>query len=325
MEYATLALVAALVLVVGLAVPQMTQRRQAVVQSREGDRFSADLRLLEVSPQATRPSCGSAPLLHTHMIEGVAMSSAPAPRRPRRLRANMTREDANALAALKSARAARISAQAAAAQRRLVTVIVAGAAFVLFMILAATTSFSVWWLVLPGFFLAGTLVSSRLAGIRNENDQRREQRQMKELQERVAANQFATSDTPIAEDVAVSAVEDAALAAVEQAVEKAESMLADAQTPTNEAVEPPVVEEETAVDVEETVARRSWKVPPSIAPTYARKGRISGREVHPDTDIVSIEKVASAHARPVEASQIPAAKSSFQLDLDAVLETRRAQ
>ncbi|MDO4259000.1 MAG: hypothetical protein Q4C87_05700 [Actinomycetaceae bacterium] len=79
----------------------------------------------------------------------------------------------------------------------------------------------------------------------------------------------------------------------------------------------------------------TWSVTPVPAPTYARRGRVAGRQVHADTDIRGIPKVeARVPARPVRA-QDPAtgalsthevvADQMVALDLEAILESRRAQ
>ncbi len=217
------------------------------------------------------------------------MSQPNAPLRPRRLRANLTSEDANRLAALKSARAARIASEAAAAQRRLVTVSVAAGLFLLFAVLALTSVIGAWWLLLPGFFLGGSLVASRQAGRRIEQDEKAELEELASLRSRMAETQIPVRRVQIVEDVDLSE---------------------------------PVEEPEAVVEVEEVaVERRSWKVPEAPAPSHLRKGRISGREIHTDTDIIAVTQIDAARGRPVAATA--AAPAAF--NLDAVLEIRRAQ
>ena len=71
------------------------------------------------------------------------------------------------------------------------------------------------------------------------------------------------------------------------------------------------------------------------APSYAMRGRVVGRAVHADTDLRGIPKVdARVPARPLQASVSGAnalstedvvADQAVALDLDSVLDSRRAQ
>lgn len=82
-------------------------------------------------------------------------------------------------------------------------------------------------------------------------------------------------------------------------------------------------------------AARSWAVPRVPAPSYAVRERVSGREVHADTDLRGIPQVqAAVPARPVAGSGSSAgARSTEQIvaaqplafDLEAVLDARRAE
>lgn len=86
--------------------------------------------------------------------------------------------------------------------------------------------------------------------------------------------------------------------------------------------------------VEATVERRTWNIAHIPAPSYAMRGKISGRVVHSDTDLRGIPRVeASVPARPTSATLTPTTRSTEDvvadqnvvLDLDAVLDARRAQ
>ena len=93
------------------------------------------------------------------------------------------------------------------------------------------------------------------------------------------------------------------------------------------------VEVPEAVEVADTPAR-AWTVAPIPAPTYASRDRIRGRIVHADTDLRGIPRITAAiPARPIaQTAQVGArsteevvADQAVALDLDAVLDARRAQ
>ena len=75
-------------------------------------------------------------------------------------------------------------------------------------------------------------------------------------------------------------------------------------------------------------------VVPVPAPTYASRERVRGRIVHADTDLRGIPRIAAAvPARPIAQTAQVGARSTAEvvadqavaLDLDAVLDARRAQ
>ena len=87
------------------------------------------------------------------------------------------------------------------------------------------------------------------------------------------------------------------------------------------------------VEVADTPAR-AWTVVPVPAPTYASRERVRGRIVHADTDLRGIPRIAAAvPARPIAQTAQVGARSTAEvvadqavaLDLDAVLDARRAQ
>ena len=93
------------------------------------------------------------------------------------------------------------------------------------------------------------------------------------------------------------------------------------------------VEVPEAVEVADTPAR-AWTVAPIPAPTYASRDRIRGRIVHADTDLRGIPRITAAiPARPIAQTAQVGARSTEEvvadqivaLDLDAVLDARRAQ
>lgn len=93
------------------------------------------------------------------------------------------------------------------------------------------------------------------------------------------------------------------------------------------------VEVPEVVEVADTPAR-AWTVAPIPAPTYASRERVRGRIVHADTDLRGIPRIAAAvPARPIAQTAQVGARSTAEvvadqavaLDLDAVLDARRAQ
>ena len=87
------------------------------------------------------------------------------------------------------------------------------------------------------------------------------------------------------------------------------------------------------VEVADTPAR-AWTVVPVPAPTYASRERVRGRIVHADTDLRGIPRIGAAvPARPIAQTAQVGARSTAEvvadqavaLDLDAVLDARRAQ
>ncbi len=267
------------------------------------------------------------------------------------------------IARLRARRAARLSAEAAAGRRRLLISAVLAALTLVVGVVAYATALTWPWTLIPGALLAASLVASRVAAVRSEKIGAAELELLNELREKVSPSasrasadsasadsasaideagagirQAETSDAPLNEGAASVLVDDAEERTVEAPVEDA----ADAESV--ESAEAPAEDvpafasaEASEVDpIAETapVERRTWNVASVPAPTYAIRGRISGRSVHPDTDLRGIPKVeARVPARPVRASALSGARSTSEvvadqavaLDLDAVLDARRAQ
>lgn len=356
MGFAGIALVAIVVLVGGLAAPQWSRRKEAVVESREGDRFSEGVRLVDTvgrqSPGLrSRPQPGGKPhtaaLLGTsrpaESIEGAGMDHPKAPRRPRRVRKvealGMTPEQARKLTKLKAARAARISRESAAARRRLVT---AGVSLIAVLVVAgfAAAALLPWWvLAFPAVFLTGTLIASRLAGIRTEKAGALEEKRIRTLEAQIRGDQPAAAPSaPTEPDAAPeSAGSEALFEKVTATLVKArdswgQDAASSAATPKSAARKSsaPEAREETP-KAEKTESRRSetdqpseiaavsaaepstshelaarvgqeWEVANVPAPTHTRKPAVTGRQVHADTDIKGVPRVETAPGRPVATS-----------------------
>lgn len=324
-----------------------------MVLSRDGDRFSTELRLLEEPPALNPTTRGRRPApmpllknASSPSESGTAMSyesSASRPHRPRSATTlRMTTEQTRQLAALKAQRAARISREAAAAQRRLVTVGVAAALVLLTVFLGATGVASWWWTAGTGALLVGSVGGSRLAAINIERAREREDQQFQALQEQVDAR-GGTRVVPVASEVVASketvseqAVSDKAVEAAEPVVAEVEVAEAAEVTEVTEVVE---VEEAapaaSAIELTESVAAEvatGWTVPQLPVPAAVRKAKTVRRQVHIDTDLRGVPQVESKVGRPMAATASPVVnlrpmveEDDFNLDLEAVLEKRRAQ
>ncbi|WP_350258502.1 hypothetical protein [Scrofimicrobium sp. R131] len=332
--------------------PRIVGRRQALVLSRDGDRFSTELRLLEEPPALNPTTRGRRPApmpllknASSPSESGTAMSyesSASRPHRPRSATTlRMTTEQTRQLAALKAQRAARISREAAAAQRRLVTVGVAAALMLLTVFLGATGVASWWWTAGTGALLVGSVGGSRLAAINIERAREREDQQFQALQEQVDAR-GGTRVAPVASETVsgASAAVVSGQAGSEQAVEAAEPVVVEVEmaevTEVTEVVE---VEEAapvaSAIELTESVAAEvatGWTVPQLPVPVAVRKAKTVRRQVHIDTDLRGVPQVESKVGRPMAATASPVVnlrpmveEDDFNLDLEAVLEKRRAQ
>lgn len=249
------------------------------------------------------------------------MIESPQPRRPVRGRqasaARLDAQQARQLAALKSKRAARLSGESSAAQRRLLTTGAALLAVVAVGIAAAFSLVAAWWLMLPGFFFIGSLIASRLAGIRSEEANVAELTLLRELQGvpvEVAEEPRAVVKASVVDDHASAEPVEVVAEVVEE--DSSESVVDEVQDVA-------VLEEKAAV---------GWNVASFPPPAYALKQRVSGRQVHADTDIRGVPQVQKAPGRPIAATPLgepavaeEAPAASFNLDLEAILDSRRAQ
>lgn len=333
---AGLALAAVVLLIGAYLTPLWINRRHAMVLSREGDRFSAGVRVVDAtqggSPAAvpsrvlTVEGPKTQPLLASRPEEKKAvMGNSQAPRRPQRASQSAQRKlnavQMRELAALKAKRAGRLSAEAAAARRRLVTTLIALAAFIVVVGVGAAGLVSWWWLLIPGFFLGGSLVTSRLAGIESE-------RKGQEERARFAALRAAVPEEPVASPKEARKIRDMLAESVEASGTTEAPATAKAE-PVATVSEAPQTQSEAE---EHEAAESSWEVKPLPVPSHQRKSVIKGREVHTDTDIAGVPRVAEAPGRPIAATKVggesgvqtAANTATFNFDLDAVLDARRA-
>lgn len=225
------------------------------------------------------------------------------------------------IAKLRARRAARLAAESAAGRRRMVVTGVCALASVVLGIVIAATSLAWAWIAIPAAALVASLATSRVAAVRSQRASERELELLAKLRGDVRGAGRATAAAP-AEPQAPVAEE-----AIEAAVEVSEPQTGSVPSLVFNVEVPEVVE------VADTPAR-AWTVAPIPAPTYASRERVRGRIVHADTDLRGIPRIAAAvPARPIaQTAQVGArstaavvADQAVALDLDAVLDARRAQ
>lgn len=229
------------------------------------------------------------------------------------------------IAKLRARRAARLAAESAAGRRRMVVTGVCALATVTLGIVIAAASLAWAWLAIPTAVLVASLAASRVAALRSKRASERELELLTKLRGDVRGAGRATAAAPAAESQAPSSSSSS-----DEVLEAADA--SEIQTGSVPSlvfnVEVPEV-----VEVADTPAR-AWTVAPIPAPTYASRERVRGRIVHADTDLRGIPRIAAAvPARPIAQTAQVGARSTAEvvadqavaLDLDAVLDARRAQ
>ena len=226
------------------------------------------------------------------------------------------------IAKLRARRAARLAAESAAGRRRMVVTGVCALATVVLGIVIAAASLAWAWIVIPAAALVASLATSRVAAVRSQRASEREHELLTKLRGDVRGAGRATAAAPAKPQVVSSSSEE-----VSEAVEVSEPQTGSVPSLVFNAEVPEVVE------VADTPAR-AWTVAPIPAPSYASRERVRGRIVHADTDLRGIPRIAAAvPARPIaQTAQVGArstaavvADQAVALDLDAVLDARRAQ
>ena len=228
------------------------------------------------------------------------------------------------IAKLRARRAARLAAESAAGRRRMVVTGVCALATVALGIVIAATSIAWAWIAIPAAALVASLATSRVAAVRSQRASERELELLTKLRGDVRGAGRATAAAPAETQASSSS------SSSEEVTEAAE-----ATEPQTGSVPSLVfnVEVPEVVEVADTPAR-AWTVAPIPAPTYASRERVRGRIVHADTDLRGIPRIAAAvPARPIAQTAQVGARSTAEvvadqvvaLDLDAVLDARRAQ
>ena len=336
------------VIVTLATLPYLVARRSAMMQSRENDRFSPSLRLVESASVVPVDECADESPALLNGTRPVQRRSSPVAHNAPVLTAEAARARSRGvreISALRARRAARLSAEAAAARRRVLLVAVAALATLILAGCAAATSLSWMWPLLPFAVGAATLVFSRACAIRSQRIGEEEVAQLHRLRDqlsRSSASAKATTEVtaveaatirPSLSDASEEGVEDESQCA-DQVTDESEELAADLQDEAQPAVDQTVasaIEEEIPAPVE----RRTWTPAAIPAPTYAMRARLSGRIVHPDTDIRGIPRVdARIPARPIAAGPVPkdarsteevVAYEAVVLDVEAALDSRIAQ
>ena len=227
------------------------------------------------------------------------------------------------IAKLRARRAARLAAESAAGRRRMVVTGVCALATVALGIVIAATSIAWAWIAIPAAALVASLATSRVAAVRSQRASERELELLTKLRSDVrgAGRPTAAPAEPQASSASSSSEE------VSEVVEATEPQTGSVPSLVFNVEVPEVVE------VADTPAR-AWTVAPIPAPTYASRERVRGRIVHADTDLRGIPRIAAAvPARPIAQTAQVGARSTAEivadqavaLDLDAVLDARRAQ
>ena len=336
------------VIVTLATLPYLIARRSAMMQSRENDRFSPSLRLVESASVVPVDECADDSPALLNGTRPVQRRSSPVAHNAPVLTAEAARARSRGvreISALRARRAARLSAEAAAARRRVLLVALAALATLILAGCAAATSLSWMWPLLPFAVGAATLVFSRACAIRSQRIGEEEVAQLHRLRDQLsrssASGKVSTEVTTVEAEAVQSPVSDASGEGVEdeslradQVTNESEELAEDLQNEAQAAAEETVasaIEEEIPAPVE----RRTWTPAAIPAPTYAMRARLSGRIVHPDTDIRGIPRVdARIPARPIAAGPVPkdarsteevVAYEAVVLDVEAALDSRIAQ
>ena len=225
------------------------------------------------------------------------------------------------IAKLRARRAARLAAESAAGRRRMVVTGACALATVALGIVVVAASLAWAWIAIPVAALVASLATSRVAAVRSQRASERELELLTKLRGDVRGAGRATAAAPAKPQAPV------AEEAIEAAVEVSEPQTGSVPSLVFNVEVPEVVE------VADTPAR-AWTVAPIPAPTYASRERVRGRIVHADTDLRGIPRIAAAvPARPIAQTAQVGTRSTAEvvadqavaLDLDAVLDARRAQ
>ena len=225
------------------------------------------------------------------------------------------------IAKLRARRAARLAAESAAGRRRMVVTGVCALATVALGIVIAATSIAWAWIAIPAAALVASLATSRVAAVRSQRASERELELLTKLRGDVRGAGRPTAAAPADTQASSSTSEE-----VSEVVEATEPQTGSVPSLVFNVEVPEVVE------VADTPAR-AWTVAPIPAPTYASRERVRGRIVHADTDLRGIPRIAAVPARPIAQTAQVGARSTAEvvadqavaLDLDAVLDARRAQ
>lgn len=322
-------LVIAAVFVALLAtVPSLVARRSAIAQSREIDRFSPRLRIIDTNePELDTCDQASGTLLARRAVTSGESMHQTTRGRIRPVIDRRNNQAVRDIAKLRARRAARLAAESAAGRRRMVVAGVCALLSVGLGIVIAVASLPLAWILIPVAALAASLGASRVAAVRSQRASERELELLTKLRGDVRGR--TAPRAPVGSEDSRVGADSRDGASVSEADHNGDT--AEPSTGSTSLVFSVDVPE--VVEVADTPAR-AWTVAPVPAPTYASRERIRGRIVHADTDLRGIPRIAAAvPARPIAATAQAGARSTAEvvadqivaLDLDAVLDARRAQ
>ena len=224
------------------------------------------------------------------------------------------------IAKLRARRAARLAAESAAGRRRMVVTGACALATVALGIVVVAASLAWAWIAIPVAALVASLATSRVAAVRSQRASERELELLTKLRGDVRGAGRPTAAAPAEQAPVAEETVEAAVEASEPQTGSVPSLVFNVEVPE-------------VVEVADTPAR-AWTVAPIPAPTYASRERVRGRIVHADTDLRGIPRITAAvPARPIAQTPQVGARSTAEvvadqavaLDLDAVLDARRAQ
>lgn len=310
----------------------------AIVESREIDRFSPSLRMIHMDASEL-DMCDRATgtiLARRALTSGGSMHTV-ATGRTRPVIDRRNNKAVRDIARLRARRAARLAAEIAAGRRRMVMTGICALSMVILTIVIAATSITWTWILVPIAALVASLSTSRVAAVRSQRASEREFEQLTKLRAHVCGGRPTSSAPKARKAEATEASDDVMAASRVSSSFAASAPRADGAEPATQTGSVPSlvfnVEVPEAVEVADTPAR-AWTVAPIPAPTYASRDRIRGRIVHADTDLRGIPRITAAiPARPIAQTAQVGARSTEEvvadqivaLDLDAVLDARRAQ
>ncbi|MBS7159140.1 MAG: hypothetical protein KH051_00355 [Actinomyces sp.] len=313
--------IAAIFVALIATVPSLVARRTAIVQSREIDRFSPRLRMIHTNePELDTCDHASGTILARGALTSGGSMHQGTTGRTRPVIDRRNNKAVREIAKLRARRAARLAAESAAGRRRMVITGVCALATVALGIVIAATSIAWAWIAIPAAALVASLATSRVAAVRSQRASERELELLTKLRGDVRGAGRATAAAPAEQAPVAEETVEAAVEASEPQTGSVPSLVFNVEVPE-------------VVEVADTPAR-AWTVAPIPAPTYASRERVRGRIVHADTDLRGIPRIAAAvPARPIAQTAQVGARSTAEvvadqavaLDLDAVLDARRAQ
>ncbi|WP_040312992.1 hypothetical protein [Gleimia coleocanis] len=360
MTYTGLIILMVLAVIAVYVTPALIRLRQHKVDNPVEDRFSEGITVVDVSrvcPRVFGESARSQPLLlpnsKVDLVNGdwsEAMVEATA--RPlKRRKVAKTAETEKQLAKVRAERKNRLAAEAVAGQRRFVIAAFALTFLVAFTVATVYGSLNTWWLTAPSSVLLGTLISGRAAYQKSQQASANETAAMRRIREtaekerrrkvqaRIRSTEVTTGSItlgdqqvalPVAETiVAVEVAEivetqvETVVSAQEQAHREAQNALVGNKAKGAQRKEQPNAQAQTMLDVLPTttvsgksavVRRRATPLTTSVsAPTVSGRRPVSARPMPVDA------------ASSTELAQEAAARKEAALDLEQILQQRRAQ